>query len=96
MKSAFGWMEANFKIDPQDAYGLYALERAGILYGTESIGPIKWYPAGAGALINAQKPDGSWGRDSEEWHGRTWDTCFAILFLRKATRPLVASGVAPR
>ena len=86
------WMETHFKVDPSDAYGLYALERAGILYGTEMIGPNRWYPSGAGVLIVAQKPDGSWGTDQEEWLGKVWDTCFAVLFLRKATRPLVASG----
>jgi hypothetical protein len=26
----------------------------------------------------------------------TWDTCFAILFLKKATKPLVASTDAKR
>jgi hypothetical protein len=36
-------------------------------------------------ILDAQKPDGSWvvGKDSP-----AWDTCFAILFLRRATRPL--------
>jgi hypothetical protein len=94
VKAGLQWMTDHFKIDPTDEYGLYALERFGILYGTETIGPHKWYPAGAGALINAQNADGSWSRDSEEWSGKAWDTCFAILFLRKATRPLVASGVS--
>ncbi|HEX7898827.1 MAG TPA: hypothetical protein VF950_13770 [Planctomycetota bacterium] len=96
VKAGLQWMTENYKIDPTDEYGLYALERFGILYGTDVIGAHKWYPAGAGALINAQKPDGSWSQDSEEWHGKVWDTCFAILFLRKATRPLVASGVMQR
>jgi hypothetical protein len=93
VKTGLQWMTENFKVDPNDEYGLYALERFGILYGTEVIGPHKWYPAGAGVLINAQKPDGSWSQNSDEWQGKVWDTCFAILFLRKATRPLVASGV---
>jgi hypothetical protein len=96
VKAGLQWMTEHFKVDPSEPYGLYALERAGVLYGSETIGPHRWYPAGAGALINAQRPDGSWGENSEEWHGKVWDTCFAILFLRKATRPLVASGVAPR
>ena len=64
-------------------YYLYALERAGILYGTEHFGGHEWYPQGAKVLLEAQKADGSWGGAEED------GTCFAILFLRRATRPLV-------
>ncbi|HLF95250.1 MAG TPA: hypothetical protein VJB14_17420 [Planctomycetota bacterium] len=67
-------------------YYLYALERAGMLYGTETIGTHEWYPEGAKVLCDIQKANGSWG-------GGTVDTCFAILFLKRATRPLdVATG----
>jgi hypothetical protein len=62
-------------------YYLYALERAGMLYGTEIMGAHKWYPEGAKVLIANQKADGS-------WPGGTVETCFAILFLKRATRPL--------
>jgi hypothetical protein len=63
-------------------YYLYGLERAATLYGTEQIGSHFWYAKGLQALIEAQKPDGS-------WRGELKDTCFGILFLRKATRALV-------
>ena len=62
-------------------YFLYGLERAGMLYGTEIMGAHKWYPEGAKVLIGNQKADGSWGAGTVE-------TCFAILFLKRATRPL--------
>jgi hypothetical protein len=74
-----GNMEENSK--HQYYYFLYGLERAGMLYGTEIMGQHKWYPAGAKQLCADQKGDGSWG-------GGTVDTCFAILFLKRATRPL--------
>jgi hypothetical protein len=67
----------------QYLYYMYALERAGMLYGTEIIGKHKWYPVGAKVLIETQAANGSWGS--------TVDTCFAILFLKRATRAL---GVA--
>lgn len=67
-------------------YYLYALERAAILYGTEQIGGHYWYARGLQVILDAQRADGSWksaGTGSE-----LSDTCFAILFLRKATRAL--------
>jgi len=80
-----GWMQGYF---------LYALERAGMLTGVETMGGHRWYAEGANALLGAQKPDGSWlspvphGDRSREIN-TVWDTCFAILFLKRATRPLV-------
>lgn len=73
-----GNMEENSK--HQYYYFLYGMERAGMLYGTEMMGQKKWYPEGAKQLIADQKADGSWGN--------AVDTCFAILFLKRATRPL--------
>jgi len=74
-------------------YYLYALERLGVLYGTPVLGTHKWYEEGAPFLLGEQKPDGSWN-DAGTWLGNTgdsqpvWDTCFAILFLKRATAPL--------
>jgi hypothetical protein len=95
------WMAKNFSVtrnpkreSPQDprgiryfSYWLYAVERAGILYGTERLGPHEWYPEGAKMLLEAQAPDGSWSFKSGV-ENAVWDTCFAVLFLRRATRPL--------
>jgi hypothetical protein len=74
---------ANFAVNGQAQYFyyLYALERAGMLFGTETMGDKYWYPEGAKVLCDVQKGDGSWGDG-------TRDTCFAILFLKRATRPL--------
>jgi hypothetical protein len=47
---------------------------------------VEWYPEGANILLDAQKPAGSWLMSD---NGKPlWDTCFAILFLKRATRPL--------
>jgi len=70
-------------------YHLYALERACMLYGTEVLGASRWYPEGVRALLPLQKPDGSWQSPVREGDlNAISDTCFAILFLRRATRPL--------
>ena len=88
------WMAKNFTLTENPAsaegwqyYYLYALERAGIFYGTEKFGAHEWYPEGAKYLLGEQKPDGSWKAAKSDHE--IWDTCFAILFLRRATRPLI-------
>lgn len=73
-------------------YGMYALERAGILLGTEKFGPHTWYAEGAKALLVRQAANGSWNSGKQATSKAVWDTCFAILFLKRATRPMVASG----
>ena len=72
-------------------YYLYALERAGILYDTAFIGNKDWYFDGARVILAAQKPDGSWAESAQSTMRPSWDTCFAVLFLKRATRPLTAS-----
>lgn len=71
------------------SYYLYALERTGILTGNEKFGTHPWYADGVRVLLDSQKPNGSWAVD--DWGNETWDTCFALLFLRRSTRPLVPS-----
>ncbi|MFN3486384.1 MAG: hypothetical protein ACK44W_13015 [Planctomycetota bacterium] len=99
------WLAANFSVtynpgpyehgdraensQHQFEYYLYALERAGMLYGTETMGTHWWYPEGAKVLLEKQAADGKWG-------GGVVDTCFAILFLKRATAPLVPTGEAGR
>lgn len=70
-------------------YYLYGLERVGALFARPEIGAHDWYSEGAIQLIKEQRPEGGWWMD-----GRTrWppaplpvaNTCFALLFLRKAT-----------
>jgi hypothetical protein len=73
-------------------YYLYALERLGMLLDVGEIGGHRWYPEGAAVLLGAQQKDGSWKGSRPEIP--VWDTCFAILFLKRATRGLVASGDA--
>ena len=85
------WLADNFTVNNNPKKGgawhnyyLYGLERAGVLYDTKKFGSRDWYAAGAKLLVAKQGADGNWGA-----HRR--DTCFAILFLKRATRPLVIS-----
>jgi len=62
-----------------------------MLYDTALNGNHDWYLNGGQTILAAQKPDGSWAESGTATIRPTWDTCFAILFLRLATRPLVVS-----
>jgi hypothetical protein len=82
------WINKHFSVtenpelgDKWYYYYMYGLERAGMLFGTETLGNHRWYREGAEQLIKDQKANGSWGNG-------VVDTCFAILFLKRATRRL--------
>jgi hypothetical protein len=70
-------------------YYLYSLERLGGLSRLEKLGPHEWYPSGAKAVLEAQQADGSW-RDDSKYSKPQWETCFAILFLRRPTQPVAS------
>jgi len=91
VKGGMNWLTVHFEVPAWNTYYLYGLERAAILFGTEKIADRFWYAEGANALISAQAADGSWGKDTD-WFNTTWDTCFSVLFLRRATRALVVTG----
>jgi len=66
-------------------YFLWSVERVGVLLGLEKIGDSTWFPVGANALLKDQKEDGSWPTawpDTDP--AGLSDTCFALLFLRRA------------
>jgi hypothetical protein len=87
-KAGMAWLTKHYAIT-KNYYYLYALERAGMLYGTEAFGTHGWYFEGAGFIVGDQNPDGSWGHRTKTEED-TWDTCFAILFLKRATRAIAS------
>jgi hypothetical protein len=62
-------------------YFLWSLERVAVAYGLQTIGGKDWYAWGAEILVANQKKDGSWQGDYADMFA---DTCFALLFLRRA------------
>jgi len=67
-------------------YWIWAAGRAATLCGLEKLGTQDWYAEGVRDLLAAQKPDGSWSSGVKRCQP-VWDTCYAILFLTKSTRP---------
>jgi hypothetical protein len=95
------WLGAHFSVtrNPQRSgghlgYYLYGLERAGALIPTTQFGNHLWYEEGARQLVADQNPTGNW---RSTLGGGLPETCFGLLFLRKATAPrtgLAAKGGA--
>lgn len=88
------WLDMNYTVESNPGgfrshyYYLYGLERVGVLGGIDAIGLHNWYIDGAEHLVKAQKPDGKWYTKTEVEPGDVIDTCFALLFLKKATMPV--------
>lgn len=70
-------------------YWLYGVERVGALLNFEKLGHHDWYQAGASFLVWDQGGKGQW---STPWGRSEATTCFALLFLKKATARAVATG----
>jgi hypothetical protein len=62
-------------------YFLWSLERVAVAYDLKTICGKDWYGWGAEILLANQRKDGSWQGDFADGGA---DTCFALLFLRRA------------
>jgi hypothetical protein len=88
------WLDANWSVTTNVGghrstyYYLYGLERVGVLGGIDMIGANAWYVQGAQHLVGAQRPDGHWDSGTEIEPRDVLDSCFALLFLKKATMPV--------
>ncbi len=89
------WLGENLTFDgnPRGGwhyYWIYSVERAGSMAGTDWFGDRPWFKEGSEWLVSKQNGDGSWGNESDG--KKVADTCWAILFLRRATKSIVYSG----
>lgn len=86
------WMSRHFTVEENPKSGaylyyyLYGIERMGALCGLSHVGDHDWYGEGARELLDRQGADGAWADLYDPAQ-----TCFALLFLRRATsdRPRV-------
>ena len=68
-------------------YWLYGLERVGSFREIDVLGKHPWYLEGARFLVDKQGGNGDWVQFSSEA-----DTCFALLFLRRASAAPTTGG----
>lgn len=85
-KRGLEWLASRFSVDTNPGSGgwhyyyLYGLERVGAVTGAPFFGAHDWYDEGAHWLTARQDEKGSWNNGTD-----LSETCFALLFLRRAT-----------
>lgn len=101
VQDGFAWLDKHFAVEfnpPRGApawhyYYLYGLERACAYAGREHVGKHDWYVEGAEYLVGKQQADGRWSTGAiganEISPSDLCDTAWALLFLKKASRPTV-------
>jgi hypothetical protein len=68
----------------QNLYFLWSVERIAVLFSLKSIGNKDWYLWGAEMLLAHQEPNGCWERGGYYQPHQIINTCFALLFLKRA------------
>lgn len=90
-EQAMAWLGEEFRVDKNPGadewhmYYLYSIERLGAIRGVSRFGDHPWYDEGAEYLLRRQSDDGSWDLGLAP-------TCFAVLFLTRATRSFTGEG----
>lgn len=83
VEAGYFYLSEDFKADGS-LYYLYGLERVGSILEREYFGMHPWYLEGAKTITKKQAKSGGWANEA--------DTCFAILFLRRATKVITTGG----
>jgi hypothetical protein len=65
-------------------YLLWSVERMAVLYNLKTLGDKDWYLWGAEILLANQRFDGAWAEGKYTGSHPVTDTCFALLFLKRA------------
>ncbi len=98
LRDGLAWLSEHFTVadNPEPPsqwhyYYLYGLERCAAKLGLVHVGRHAWYREGAEHLLGAQTKEGGWaeaaasGKPADKTESAITQTCFALLFLRRAT-----------
>ena len=83
------WKDSTTTLLAADAYGLYALERLGILMGRANIGGHDWYNEVADVLLRVRMSDAKYPLERV-------DKCFSLIFLARGLEPVVINKLERR
>lgn len=97
------WLDKNFDAETNQGaeraelfYYLYGVERVGDLAGRKEFNGKDWYVRGARLLLERQEADGKWQDATGFRPHDVLGTCFALLFLKRATPPVVTYSEADK
>lgn len=76
--------QRNRQLVPINFYLLWTIERCGVLFNRRQISGKDWYTWGVQLLTDNQQAAGSWQGGTEPGASPIVDTCFALLFLKRA------------
>ena len=85
------WLDFHWSVDANVGKGgyhyyyLYCLERACDLKRINLVAGRPWYTLGAKVLVDQQDPRGAWMKQDTHLPPEILNTCFALLFLNRAT-----------
>jgi hypothetical protein len=65
-------------------YFLWSVERVGVMYNLRTFGEKDWYAWGSQLILGSQNEDGSFTMGKYFGQTPAIDTCFALLFLKRA------------
>jgi len=97
IKRGMGWLDEHFTAEANPGqtglnelfYYLYGVERVGDLSGRKEFNAKDWYVRGAMLLVERQEADGKWVDATGFPPHDVLGTTFALLFLKRATPPVV-------
>lgn len=97
IRDGAAWLALRFRPDANPGadkdwlfYYLYTVERAGTLTAVDLFGTKDWYAEGREKVLASQQPDGSFEvKTGGEHDGVLAGTCFAVLFLKRSTVPVI-------
>ncbi len=98
IRDGIAWLDAHWTVtkNPQGTHYLYmylyGLERVGDLRRTPMLGGHDWYTEGATLLVDQQEQGGRWLKKDTHPPFDTLNTCFALLFLDRASLAVTTGG----
>jgi len=90
-RNAQGEGRASLRAGDYHYYYLYGVERVGDLAGRRELGGRDWYLRGASFLLREQRTRGDWKDTTCMRPQDSLGTCFALLFLKRATIPVLTT-----
>lgn len=85
IENGFAWLDGNLNYKSVELYGLYTIERLGILMGQRELHDKDWFAIGAEMLVNSR----DWPTALVDDRNAVVGTAFGLLFLARGLEPII-------